>query len=203
MARSSKQIAVTARVIMVNSLAKEFRKSQIIKKIIAIAKGRNMISTGNLINPSKSGSITPDADDKWFEDPKSLKVFVGPIVNGIPSFLRVRVAPQYDIDSKYYYLTEKSPKKKWLPNVRAIESWVRTKRIGELTESKKIAWAISKSILKKGIKKTNLANPFFYKTTGVKPTIERGVNRGMIRVSELYQPLIVDYIDNSFSKIFK
>jgi|TARA_B110000908_G_scaffold4420_1_gene5724 hypothetical protein len=202
MARSSKQIAVTARVIMISALAKEFRKSEIIKKIIAIARDKNMISTGDLINPKKSGSITPDSDDRWFEKPESLKVFVGPIVNGIPSFLRVFVAPEYGVDFKYYYLTQKSPKKKWFPNVRAIESWVRRKRIGELTESKKIAWAISKSIEKKGIRKTNLANPFLYKRTGVKPTIERGVNKGMIRVSELYQPMIADYIDNTFSNIF-
>ena len=202
MARSSKQIAVTARIIMVSALAKEFRKSQIIKKIIAIAKDRNMISTGDLINPSKSGSITPDSDDRWFENPNSIKVFVGAMANGIPSFLRVIVAPEYGIASKYYYLTKKSPRKKWLPDVRAIESWVRRKGIGDLADSKKIAWAISKSMEKKGIKKTNLANPFLYKRTGVKPTIERGVNKGMIRISELYQPMITDYIDNTFSNIF-
>ena len=92
MARSSKQIAVTARVIMVSALAKEFRKSQIIKKIIAIAKDKNMISTGDLINPKKSGSITPDSDDRWFEKPESIRVFVGPIINGVPSFLRVVIS---------------------------------------------------------------------------------------------------------------
>jgi len=201
--RSQGQIAVTARTIMIAALTKEFRKSQIIAKIIKIAKGKGMVVSGALVNPKSSGSITPSSDDRWFIDRKSLQVFVGPITFGVPSYVRFRIKPNYEIAEKYFALTEQSSKsKRWFPNVGNIENWVKKKRIGDAQDSRKIAFAISKSIAKKGIKKTNLANPFFYKGTGVEATITRGANRGMLRVSQLYRPLIVNYIDKSFSKIF-
>lgn len=203
MARSPSQIALTARVIMIASLTKEFRKSAIISKIISIAKNKGMEVTGDLANPKGSGSITPSSDDRWFIKRESLQVFVGPIAFGVPSYIRFKIAPNYEISKKYFYLTEQSDNKKWFPNVNRIKEWVRKKGIANSAETSKVAWAIAKSIAKKGIKKTNLANPFFYKNTGVSATIERGARRGMARVSELYRPLIIQQVDKSFSNIFE
>ena len=190
------------RLVVVASLSKEFRKSQIIKKIIKIAKSRNMVASGNLVNPSKSGSILPVSDDRWLIDRNSVRVVVGNIINGIPSSVTIKVAPKYGIADKYLALTSQTPKKTWFPNVHRIQKWVEQKGIATGKEAQNVGWAIAKSIAKKGIKKTNLANPFFYKRTGYDATAQRGIDNASSRIVELYGEVAVEYIDESITNIF-
>ena len=49
---TANQIRNQVKVIVVAALAKEFRKSQIIKRIVAIAKKENHIATGALASPN-------------------------------------------------------------------------------------------------------------------------------------------------------
>ena len=65
-----------------------------------------------------------------------------------------------------------------------------------------MAWAISRSIAKKGIKKTNIANPFFYKRTGYDATVQRGIDNASSRIVDLYGDILVEGIDESITNIF-
>ena len=200
MARSPKQIANTARVIAVAAVAKEFRKSEIIKKIKQIAKSKNMVYTGELSDDGLLRDIKTDND--WLTQPNALTVQVGPFKGGVPSYVFISINIDYSVKKKYYYLTKFSDNKRWFPRVSAIADWVRVKGIE--TEPKKVrsaAWAIAKHIERRGIKKTNIANPLFYKRTGVDATINRGLVRAAERISELYGVLVVESIDNTFTNL--
>lgn len=202
MARSPKQIANSMRVIAVAALAKEFRKSMIIERIKAIAKNKGMVYTGELA--SKGLLKYVQDDNSWLINRNSVIVSLGPIEGGVPSsvLISVNLSKEVEIKEKYFYLTEYSDNKRWMPNVDRIAAWVRGKGIesGE-KEVKRAAWAIAKHISKKGIKKTNVANPLKYKRTGVDATINRGLDNAADRISELYGVLVVDAIVETFDNL--
>jgi hypothetical protein len=202
MPRSPKQMSNDIRLIVVASLAKEFRKSKIITKIINIAKSRNMVASGNLVNPKKSNSILPVSDDRWLVDRNSVKVILSTTGTGLPSSIKIMLSPKYGLDDKYLALASQTPKKAWFPNVYRIQDWVEKKGIASGKDAKSVGWAIAKSIAKKGIKKTNIANPFFYKKTGYDATAQRGINNASSRIVELYGEFAVEYIDESITNIF-
>ena len=202
MARSPKQIANSMRVIAVAAIAKEFRKSAIIERIKTIAKNKGMVYTGELSNKGLLEKVSNDND--WLVRRNAVVVNVGPIEGGVPSYVEivVNLTEETKIKKKYFYLTEYSDNKKWMPNVDKIAAWVRGKGIesGE-KEVRRAAWAISKHLSKKGIKKTNVANPLKYKRTGVDATIDRGLENAANRITELYGELVVDAVVTTFDNL--
>jgi hypothetical protein len=202
MPRSPKQISNDIRLVVVAALAKEFRKSQIVSKIVKIAKSKNMIASGDLSNPKKSNSIIPVSDDRWLVDRNSVRVILGDFKDGLPSSVKIRIAPKYGLADKYLALASQTPNKRWFPNVMRIQDWVEQKGIASGSEAKSVAWAISKSMAKKGIKKTNIANPFFYKRTGYEATVQRGIDNASSRIVDLYGDVLVEGIDESITNIF-
>lgn len=200
MARSPKQIANTARIVAVAAIAKEFRKSAIIKKIKQIAKNKGMVYTGELSDTGLLRDIKTDND--WLTQKNAVQVQVGPFKGGVPSYMRIVVSIDYSVKKKYYYLTKFSDNKKWFPRVDAIENWVRAKGIeSDPRKVKSVAWAISKNMAKRGIRKTNIANPLFYQRTGVDATVNRGIAKAAERMGELYGVLVVEAVDRTFTNL--
>ena len=131
MARSPKQIANSMRVIAVAAIAKEFRKSAIIERIKTIAKNKGMVYTGELSNRGLLEKVSNDND--WLVRRNAVVVNVGPIEGGVPSYVEivVNLTEETKIKKKYFYLTEYSDNKKWMPNVDKIAAWVRGKGLGD------------------------------------------------------------------------
>tara|TARA_R110001599_G_scaffold255245_2_gene455390 strand:- start:688 stop:1374 length:687 start_codon:yes stop_codon:yes gene_type:complete len=203
------------RLIAVSEISKGFRKSGIIKAIIKIAKDKNHIASGSLINPLKSNSITPNADDQWLvrKKKKAVSVRVYNTKTGVPSSIRINTRLEYGIDERYYQLTTDSKKKKWFPNrdgINRLEEWVRQKSSrgvsftlpsrgkGRKKETRKmdvsnavdvtrVAFAIANGIKKKGIKnRSNFFNPFKSKKNGVKATLNNAELKINDRLTELF-----------------
>lgn len=216
---TANQIRNQVKVIVVAALAKEFRKSQIIKRIIAIAKKEDHIATGALVRPDMSGAITPSRDDRWLIKPDAVQVFVSKgktTINGIS----VRIKIEYGVEPQYFWLSNKSPNKKWWPNGYKIEEWIRLKaargktfrikeRGGERTmdpsnpsDVNRVAFVISRSLAKKGIRKTGLTDPFFGEH-GVLKTVNRAVARYTARIYELFGTIIAQQQEQIFTNLLK
>lgn len=203
------------RLIAVSEISKGFRKSGIIKAIIKIAKEKNHIASGNLVNPLKSDSITPNADDLWLvrSNKKAISVRVYNTKSGVPSSVRIKTQLKYGVSEKYYQLTTDSKKKKWFPNedgINRLEDWIKQKSSrgvsftlpnrgkGRRKETRKIdvnnpidvtrvAFAIANGIKKKGIKnRSNFFNPFKSKKNGVKATLNNAELKINDRLTELF-----------------
>ena len=74
--QSPKQIQNLIKVVVMAALAKEFRKSQIIKRILENVKKNDQIASGSLTRPDVTGSITRSADDRWQIKPDAVLVKV-------------------------------------------------------------------------------------------------------------------------------
>lgn len=208
MARSKKQLENQMRLVAVAAVAKEFRKSAIIAKIISIAKSKGMVATGKLTNPKSSKSLMPESDDRWLVKKDSIRVVIGSYKNNIPESVKIITNIEYGLgpDHQYYsVLWEKSKKKKWYPKIDPIQSWVMKKGISsDIRESRRIAFRIAKSMGKNGIKKrTNFLNPFEYKDKGFDATLQRGINNAAARMIDLYGETLIEAIDTSLLKVFK
>ena len=210
-----KQYENQIRLIAVSETSRAFRKSAIIKAIVKIAKQKNHIASGQLVNPSESNSITPNADDQWLVrgDKKAVIVRVYSIKQGVPSSIRIKTQLKYGVDERYYQLTTDSKKKKWFPNedgINRLENWIKQKssrgvsfdlpsRGKDRKEAKKrmdpsnpidvgrVAFAIANGIRKNGIKnRSNFFNPFKYKNTGVRATLNKAELKINDRLTELF-----------------
>jgi hypothetical protein len=210
-----KQYENQIRLIAVSETSRAFRKSAIIKAIVKIAKQKNHIASGRLINPSESNSITPSADDRWLvpNGKKAVIVRVYGIKQGVPSSVRIKTQLKYGVDEKYYQLTTHSKRKKWFPNregIDALEDWIKQKSSrglsfklpsrgkGRKKETRpmdpsnpidvgRVAFAIANGIKKNGIKnRSNFFNPFEYKNTGVKATLSKAEVKINDRLTELF-----------------
>ena len=130
-----KQYKNQIRLIAVSETSRAFRKSAIIKAIVKIAKQKNHIASGQLVNPSESNSITPNADDKWLvsNGKKAVIVRVYGIKEGVPSSVRIKTQLKYGVDEKYYQLTTHSKKLKPFPSgsglvsIDRLEDWIKQK----------------------------------------------------------------------------
>lgn len=203
------------RLIAVSETSKAFRKSGIIDAIVKIAKEKNHIASGNLINPLESNSITPNADDRWLVRKKgrAIMVRVYKVVQGVPASIRIKTKVKYGVDEKYYQLTTHSPKGKWFPNeegINRLEDWIKQKSArgvsftlpnrgkGRGKERKRmdpsnpvdvgrVAFAIANGIKKNGIKnRSNFFNPFEYKRTGVAATLNKAELKINDRLTDLF-----------------
>jgi len=210
-----KQYENQIRLIAVSETSRAFRKSAIIKAIVKIAKQKNHIASGQLVNPSKSNSITPNADDQWLVkgNRKAVIVRVYSVKQGVPSSIRIKTQLKYGVDERYYQLTTDSKKKKWFPNeegINRLENWIKQKSARGISfdlpsrgknrkEAKKrmdssnpidvsrVAFAIANGIRKKGIKnRSNFFNPFKYKNTGVRATLDKAELKINDRLTELF-----------------
>lgn len=208
-----KQYENQIRLIAVSETSRAFRKAGIIKAIIDIAKKKNHIASGNLINPLESNSITPNADDRWLvrKNKRAIMVRVYKIVQGVPASIRIKTQLKYGVDEKYYQLTTHSKKNKWFPgNIDALEDWIKQKSARGLSfklpnrgkgrgkETKKmdpnnpidvgrVAFAIANGIKKNGIKnRSNFFNPFEYKRTGVAATLNKAELKINDRLTDLF-----------------
>jgi len=216
---SPAQIRNQVRVIVVAAIAKEFRKAQIIKRIIAIAKKNDHIATGQLIRPDVTGSITPSADDRWMIKPDAVIVAVSKgktTINGIS----VKIKLEYGVEPQYFWLSNKSPNKKWWPNGQRIEEWIRQKaRRGKIftikerggrrtmdpenaSDVNRVAFVISRSIARKGIRKTGLTDPF-YGEHGVLKTLNKAVAIYTARIYELFGVIIAQQQEQIMTNLLK
>lgn len=204
--RSPKQIQNMIRVIVVAALAKEFRKSEIIKRIIKNVKKNDHIATGGLARPDVSGAINPSADDKWLIRPDAVIVRVITSANKVVG-VTVRLNIKHGVEPQYFWLSGKSPNKAWWPNGERIEEWIRLKAkrgkkftITErgikrnidpesISDVSRVAYVISRSIASKGIKKTDLTDPF-YGEKGVLKTVNRAKSVYTARIYELFLTLV-------------
>jgi hypothetical protein len=201
MALTAKQYQNLIKVIMVAAVAKEFRKASIIKKIIANAKSENHIATGALIRPDVTGSMTPSSDDKWIsEADKGISVTVGNVEYGIPSDVKIRIELGYGLDFRYNFLSANTDQKERGPKKGVIRKWVQIKaerghsweykgktvNSSDKTKLDQVAFLISRSISRNGIKKTKLADPFKDKSNGVDATLRKGFLKGVERVTERF-----------------
>lgn len=210
-----KQYENQIRLIAVSETSKAFRKSAIISAIVKIAKEKNHIASGNLINPLVSDSITPNADDRWLvrKNKRAIMVRVYKIVQGVPASIRIKTQVKYGVDEKYYQLTTHSKKEKWFPSedgINRLEDWIKQKSArgtsfylpnrgkGRKNERKnidpnnpievgRVAFAIANGIKKNGIKnRSNFFNPFNYKRTGVAATLNKAELKINDRLTDLF-----------------
>ena len=190
---SQKQFNNRAKVITVAAIGKEFKKSAIIGRIIKAAKSNGHVATGKLTNPKSSRSLTPFADDRWVIRKDAVKVSSTALPSGEFMVKNLTVRVRYGLNGKYQNLSESfSSKKKWFPNVDGIANWIRAKQgRGEFSnvdpsQVKKVAWAIAIKQSQDGIKTTKFANAFKDRRNGVKPTLNKGINKAAARLQELY-----------------
>lgn len=207
MARSAKQYENQIKVIIVAALAKEFKKSSIVNKVIAKAKSSNQVATKGLINPSLTGSIIPSRDDRWLVNPDAVVVRVGSVKYGVPEVSKISLKIRYGLAEEYYWLTKESPNSIWRPSSTEITKWIRAKgsrgnfnykgRPADLSKDyqvKSIGYLISRSIGRKGISKTNLFNPFKDKKDGVEATVDRALPKIYDRLILLYGTELEDVL---------
>ena len=212
MARSAKQYENQIKVILVASLAKEFKKADIIGKVISNAKANRQIATKSLINPQLTKSIIPSRNDRWLINKNSVVVKVGSVNYGVPKIVKMRINIEYGLDEKYYWLSEDSSNKRWMPDGKEIMKWIKVKgdrgnfkykgKPADLSKEyqvKSIGWIISKMISAKGIKKTNILNPFKDKQNGVEATVGKALPSVYKRLNLLYGA----ELENSIVKIFE
>ena len=210
MAFSEGQYKNFIKVIAVAAVAKEFRKSAIIKKVVQRIKSEGLVATGELSNPQFTGSILPSRDDKFLVEKGGVFVKtakIGP--KGTPVATEIRLKVRYGLtEEKYFYLTHFSPEKRWFPNVDRITEWIKIKkargnsftitRKGVKREAKKdweiksVAFLISRSISNEGIEKRDFLRPFEDKTTGVDASLARAQVKITERLFELYGTAFVE-----------
>ena len=210
MAFSEGQYKNFIKVIAVAAVAKEFRKSAIIKKVVQRIKSEGLVATGELSNPQFTGSILPSRDDKFLVEKGGVFVKtakIGP--KGTPVATEIRLKVRYGLtEEKYFYLTHLSPNNTWFPNVDRIVEWIKIKkargnnftitRNGVTREAKKdweiksVAFLISRSISNKGIEKRDFLKPFEDKTTGVEASLARAQVKITERLFELYGTAFVE-----------
>lgn len=199
MARSAKQYENQIKVIIVAALIREFKKSAIIDKVVAKAKSLNQVATKGLINPSATASIIPYRNDGWLTDKNSVSVKVADIKYGVPNLVRITLKLKYGLAEEYYWLTKESPKSIWRPSGNQIINWIKAKgdrgnflyngnplNTSKEYQVKSVAFIISRSIGRKGIKKTDLFNPFKDKRSGVEATVNKALPNIYGRISDLY-----------------
>jgi len=199
MKRSAKQFENQIKVILVAALSKEFRRASIVKKIVAKARGLNQVATGGLVLPELTGSIIPSRDDRWLVNKNSVVVRVSAMKYGLPTIARIQLNIKYGLASEYYWLTEESESKVWHPNGVQIMNWIRAKGargnfqykgkpldVSKEYQVKNVAYNISKSIAKKGIKKTKLFSPFKSKSDGVQAVVNKALPKAYERIGFLY-----------------
>jgi len=207
MARSAKQYENQIKVIVVAALSKEFRKAGIVGKVIKNARKNNQVATKELVSPQSSNSIIPSRDDRWLISKDAVVVRVGSVLHGIPQIVKMEINIEYGLSKKYYWLTENSPKKSWMPDGVEIMKWIKAKgdrgnfkykgRRADLSKDyqvKSIGWIISKSIQEKGIRKTNILNPFKDKKNGVEATVGKALPSVYNRLNSLYGAELSDSI---------
>ena len=111
MAFSEGQYKNFIKVIVVAAVAKEFRKSAIIKKVVNKIKSQDLVATGELSNPQLTGSILPSRDDKFLVEKGGVVVKtakIGP--KGTPVATEISVRLRYGLaEEKYVYLTRIVP----------------------------------------------------------------------------------------------
>ncbi len=124
--RSPKQLEGDIRLVVVAAIAKEFRKSAIIARVISNIKSQGMVVRGGLANPKKSKSLIPTSDDRWLVNKDSVRVSVVTNSKGVVRDIFVRLNIEYGVNPKsdYYYLAEGTKRKKWSPNGNRIKKWV-------------------------------------------------------------------------------
>ena len=199
MARSAKQYENEIKVIVVAALSREFKRSAIIDKVVAKAKSLNQVATKGLVNPSATASIIPYRNDRWLTEKNSVLVKVTNMKYGVPNLVRITLNLKYGLAEEYYWLTKESPRAVWKPNGSQILNWIKAKGDrGNFTyngkplntlkeyQVKSVAFLISRSIGRKGIKKTDLFNPFKDKKSGVEATVNKSLPNIYGRISDLY-----------------
>ena len=214
MAFSEAQYKNFIKVIAVGAVAKEFRKSAIMKKIESNIRRENLIASGELVAFRASKSIIPTSDDRWLVDEGNIMVKtakIGP--NATPVLVNLKIKIRYGLtEGKYFYLTSESPNKKWFPDVDRIEEWVRAKKArgtakGRMSDAsteseiKSVAYAIAKSISSKGIEKKDFLEPFKNKSYGVEASLARANKRIIERLFELYGTTFVDIQNDVISNV--
>lgn len=208
---TARQYENRIKIIVVAAVAKQFRRSRIIDRVIATAQSDGAVASGRLINPESSGSIIPFRDDQWLNRKGAVDVSVGEIKNNSPSKINVRVNIEYGLDEKYDTLREDRERARVYPNITAIKNWIRDKsrrgisftyRNGELDISNdkhltSVAFAVSKGIKKDGIKnKSKLFNPFTEGSDNVYNTVVRGMANSEARIIELYDPILLSAVED-------
>jgi len=210
MAFSEGQYKNFIKVIVVAAVAKEFRKSAIIKKVVQKIKSQGLVATGELSNPQLTGSILPSRDDKFLVEKGGVIVKtakIGP--KGTPVATEIAVRLRYGLaEEKYVYLTKNSSDKRWFPNIDRIAEWIKVKqsrgksftitRNGIEREAKKdwerksVAYIIARGISRNGILKKDFLSPFEDKSTGVDASLLRAEIKITNRLIELYGTTFVD-----------
>ena len=204
MAFSEAQYKNFIKVIVVAAVAKEFRKSAIMKKIYNKIKQQNLIATGELVAFRASKAIIPTRDDRFLVDEGGVfvkTVKIGPAQTPVAAEIRIKI--RYGLtEEKYFYLTKGSPNKRWFPNIENIAQWIKikqargnsftitkngvTRQARKDWEIKSVAFAIARGISKGGIEKRDFLEPFENKGYGVEASLRRANNRIVERLSELY-----------------
>lgn len=210
MAFSEGQYKNFIKVIVVAAVAKEFRKSAIIKKVVQKIKSQDLVATGELSNPQLTASILPSRDDRFLVEKGGVIVKtakIGP--KGTPVATEIAVNIRYGLnEEKYFFLTKGSPDKKWFPNLDRIAEWVKVKQSrgksfkitkkGVRKEAKKeweirsVAFFIARKMKSEGIDKKDFLSPFEDRATGVKASLAKAEIKITNRLLELYGTTFVD-----------
>jgi hypothetical protein len=217
MARSKRQYENEIRTVVVGKVAKEFRKAGLVSKVIEKAKANNQVVTGGLINPEQSKSIFPTSDDNWLIDRDSVNVTVSAVDNltKLPVDVRIEVDIEAGLSYKYWWLSSESKSKSWKPDGWKIQDWVE-KRLRRGTpfyiinpngttrpaknnamDRNRISYMVFKKLTEKGIDKTDLTDPFIKGNNSAAKVAQRGFDKAIERVAELYDTYIVDGFANA------
>lgn len=199
MARSAKQYENQIKVIIVAALARGFKKAAIVDRIVSKAKSLNQVATKGLILPELTGSVIPSRNDRWLIKKDAVIVRVGAMKYGVPQFVKIQINLEYGFSEEYYWLTEESPKAAWHPDGRQIAKWIKAKGdrgnfeyrgkrldVNKDYQVKSVAYVISRSISKNGIRKTSLFNPFKDSNNGVEAVVNKALPSVYERINLLY-----------------
>ena len=216
MARTKRQYENEIRTVIVGKVGTELRKAKFVTRVINKAVSNNQVVTGGLINPERTGSITPSSDDKWLIDKDSVDVKVDSVdsATGLPLTVRIAVEIDYGLKFNYIWLSRESKVKNWKPNGYAIQDWVERKmskgypfyimnprggkrpaRQGDAGDRNRVSYMIFRRLSDNGINKTDLTDPFMEGNSNVDKTLQRGFDKALDRIAELYD----QYIDDAFA----
>jgi len=203
---SLSQFKNKVKVITVARVGAEFKKAKIIKSILDSAKANGHVATGQLTTPSQSRSLTPFSDDRWLIRKDAVKVSAVALPNKEYAVTGLTIRVRFGLNGKYQNLSQAfSEGKKWFPPVNAIARWIRAKKgQGEFSDVsdknvRKVAFAIALKQEQNGIKRTNFANRFFDRRTGVQATLNKGLRATEKRLDTLY----ATSIERSILKMIK
>jgi len=199
MARSAKQYENQIKVIIVAALARGFKKAAIVDRIVSKAKSLNQVATKGLIFPELTGSVIPSRNDRWLIKKDAVIVKVGAMNYGVPQFVKIQINLEYGLSEEYYWLTEESPKASWHPDGNQIANWIKAKGnrgnfeyrgksldVNKDYQVRSVAYVISRSISRKGIRKTSLFNPFKDSNNGVEAVVNKALPSVYERINLLY-----------------